>query len=59
MEALYNFKIEIQKENEDKVVVGVLAHTPYHAIEKAVTKFREYQPDRTKYKVLKNILSLS
>lgn len=57
---MYNIDIILPSDpgtGEDKLSTRVLAVSEYHAIEKQLTKFREIQPDRTKYKYIKSLTS--
>lgn len=52
------FNIQVTYTNKCDVTCShkftVLAETKYEAIERAITRYREVQPDRTKYKILSN-----
>lgn len=50
------FNIQVTYTNNCNVTCNhkftVLAETKYEAIERAITRYREVQPDRTKYEIL-------
>ena len=48
-EPLYNFKYTVTLPDGRVIQDGTLAHTEWHAVDKAIFKYADQQPDRTKY----------
>lgn len=46
----YTIEITLPNSVDDTVKVPIIAVSQWHAIEKALTKYRDIQPDREKYK---------
>ena len=48
-EPLYNFKYTVTLPDGSVIKDGTLAHTEWHAVDKAILKYADKQPDRSKY----------
>jgi len=56
LEPLYNYKVTVLLPNGNSIVKNFLAHTTYHAIDKAFTRYSHMQQDRKKYSVKEPII---
>ncbi|MHA2401955.1 MAG: hypothetical protein ACXADH_03105 [Candidatus Kariarchaeaceae archaeon] len=48
-EPYYNFSVKIKLPSGEFITSRELAHTKWHAVDKAYTKYSDHQPDRQKY----------
>lgn len=56
-EPLYNYKYTVVLPNGEVIKDRTLAHTEWHAVDKAILKYADQQPDRTKY-VAKRMMNI-
>lgn len=56
-EPLYNYNYTVELPDGSVIKDGTLAHTEWHAVDKAILKYADQQPDRTKY-VAKRIMNI-
>lgn len=54
-EPLYSFSYTIMLPDGNVIKDGTLAHSRWHAIDKAVLKHADKQPDRSKYDAKRNM----
>lgn len=54
-EPLYNFNYTVILPNGSIIKDRTLAHTKWHAVDKAIFKYADQQPDRSKYVAKRNM----